>query len=596
MTVVSEANQVLEHAQAQIDQHREKKPKNVVEDIVEHTGAVVAVREKSNDVAETAEEAQSRRDWQSHLTNLLGRHRDMLLVLHQAHLILGDIGHQRQVQEDEDLNYTAADADRAKFLSHAVEIYNKRVDALSANLKRRIEPKKNDLKIQYVGDVDLGLNPDKIAIAKPLAEKNKEKTPKKKYAEVGEDEGVDEIEVDPEERVASILLDLDSLVAKLNELANFILDKRQKVLEGVLNPINKVEASTEAYGEDAELQANLEIYLEAFEASIKDRREVLGIVDVSDDNEKGLSGKRRANANAQAREQMMLANAIEVEKDQTIDTEQDILRRQLKLERRAMRITKKDQPFRKLISELKMWSSRIPKRNVKVFKELQSRLHDIYDKQRDLTRTLNLEKDDFLGTFNSRVLYFKQLQILSDSVAPLDVESQEEADRNITQEIAETERIEVVTSRNVQGGRAKLNYLHHIKNSSEDDANECAICTMSFTNGVITACGHIFCQSCLNRWFQSRPECPHCRTQLSSSSLHKIKVNKTSQGKESKSDETEESNKNSNGQAIEETIKKRLRPPYNIIPSYELDEIEEQKIFTQGHGVKAGCVVNEVLC
>lgn len=587
MTVLSEANQVLENAQEQIHQHRVKKPKDVVEDIVEHTGAVIAFKEKSNDVVETAEEAQSRKDWQSHLSNLLNRHRDMLLVIHQAHLILGDIGHQQQVQEEEDINYTAADADRAKLLSHAIEIYNKRVDALSENIKKRIEPKKDDLKINYVSGVELGLDPNIVATAKPLAEMAKKKTPKK-YAEVGENEGIDEEGVDREERIPSILLNLDTVIAKLNELANFIIDKRQKILEGILNPIDKVEASTEAYGEDAELQANLEIYLEAFESSIKDRREVLGIVDVSDENEKGLVGKRRANANAKAREEMMLANAIEVEKDQVIDTEQDVLRRQLKLERQALRITKKDRPFRKLISELKTESSRIPKHNVKAFKELQSRLHDVYDKQRDLTRTLNLEKDDFLGTFNSRVLYFKQLQILSDSVAPLDVERQEEGDRTILQEIAEADRIEAVASRNVQGGRAKLNYLHHIKNSSEDDASECAICTLPFTNGVITSCGHIFCQSCLNRWFQSRPECPHCRTKLSSSSLHKIKVHKTSQGKE-KSVETESDN--SNVQAIGETIQKRVRPQYNIIPSHEMFEIEEQKIFTQGHGVKVCCVL-----
>ncbi|TIB66412.1 hypothetical protein E3P78_00160 [Wallemia ichthyophaga] len=521
MTVLSEANQVLENAQEQIHQHRVKKPKDVVEDIVEHTGAVIAFKEKSNDVVETAEEAQSRKDWQSHLSNLLNRHRDMLLVIHQAHLILGDIGHQQQVQEEEDINYIAADADRAKLLSHAIEIYNKRVDALSENIKKRIEPKKDDLKINYVSGVELGLDPNIVATAKPLAEMAKKKTPMK-YAEVGENEGIDEEGVDREERIPSILLNLDTVIAKLNELANFIIDKRQKILEGILNPIDKVEASTEAYGEDAELQANLEIYLEAFESSIKDRREVLGIVDVSDENEKGLVGKRRANANAKAREEMMLANAIEVEKDQVIDTEQDVLRRQLKLERQALRITKKDRPFRKLISELKTESSRIPKHNVKAFKELQSRLHDVYDKQRDLTRTLNLEKDDFLGTFNSRVLYFKQLQILSDSVAPLDVERQEEGDRTILQEIAEADRIEVVASRNVQGGRAKLNYLHHIKNSSEDDASECAI-------------------------------------------------------------------------SIGETIQKRVRPQYNIIPSHEMFEIEEQKIFTQGHGVKIDTLCKHIL-
>ncbi|TIA92335.1 hypothetical protein E3P99_00674 [Wallemia hederae] len=593
MTVVSEANAVIENTQKLVNEHREKKPKNVVEDVVEQTGAVMAVMEKSDEMAETPEEAQARRDWTSHLTNLLGRHRDMMLVLHQAHLILGDIGHQQQVQEDEDHYYTAADADRAKFLSHAIEIYNKRVDALTANMKKRIEPKKNALKIDYVSDVELGMDPETVVVAKALAEKKQDKSPKKKYAEVNINEGTSEAIVDPKTRVASILLDLDTLIAKLNELTNFILDKRQKVLEGVLNPIDKVEASTEAYGEDAELQANLEIYLEALEASIKDRREVLGLVDVSDDKEKG--GKRRANANAQAREQMMLANSIEVEKDQAIDTEQDVLRRQLKLERQAMRITKKDPPFRKLVSELKTWSSRIPKRNVKAFKELQSRLHDTYDKQRDLTRTLNQEKDDFLGTFNSRVLYFKQLQILSDSVAPLDVESKEENEKDIPREIADAVRVEAVTSRSLQGARAKLNYLHHIKNSSEEDENECAICTMSFTNGVITACGHISCQACLNRWFQSRQECPQCRTPLSSSSLYKIKVNKTSQNKNKKSEQSTDSKATPSGQVAEDSIEKRVRPLYNVIPSYELDEIEEQQIFTYGHGVKIDTLCKHIL-
>ncbi|TIB79035.1 hypothetical protein E3Q23_00421 [Wallemia mellicola] len=585
---VDEAVTVLASTQAQVDEHRIRKPKNVIEDVVAHTGAVVAIREKSDDIAETAEEAQARRDWQSHLTNLLGRHRDMLLVLHQAHLILGDIGHQQENQEEEDSNYAAADADRAKYLSHAIEIYNKRVDALSANLKRRIEPKKNDLHINYVGNTELGLDPSKVENARPSGEKKKEKP--KKYAEVQEDEGEDEVEVDPEEKVTTTLLDLDILITKLNESTKFILDKRQKVLEGVLKPIDKVEASTEAYGEDAELQANLEIYLEAFESSIKDRREVLGLVDVSDDTGKG--GKRRANANAKAREQLLLENAIEVEQDQHIDTEQDILRRQLQFERQGMRITKKDQSFRKLTSELKTWSTRIPKRNIKAFKALQSNLHDVYDKQRDLTRTLNLEKDDFLGTFNSRVLYFKQLQTLSDSVAPLDVESQEEGGKNIPQEIEESERLEAVSTRGIQSNRAKLNYLYHIRNASDESSNECAICTMSFTNGVITSCGHIFCQSCLNRWCQSRPECPHCRTHLSSSSLHKIKVNKPS---DSKAEAKSEIGDDPGGNIVENTVDKRIRPQYNVISSEEMDDIEEQKIFTGGHGVKIDTLCKHIL-
>lgn len=61
--------------------------------------------------------------------------------------------------------------------------------------------------------------------------------------------------------------------------------------------------------------------------------------------------------------------------------------------------------------------------------------------------------------------------------------------------------------------------------SKSNEPRMCVICQTSFTVGVLTVCGHQFCKECMMLWFKAHHNCPVCKKQLKSSSLHDITIN-----------------------------------------------------------------------
>ena len=49
----------------------------------------------------------------------------------------------------------------------------------------------------------------------------------------------------------------------------------------------------------------------------------------------------------------------------------------------------------------------------------------------------------------------------------------------------------------------------------EDGEEQCSICFDRVGDGFMqTPCGHAFCRGCLERWMETRMECPVCRQSL----------------------------------------------------------------------------------
>lgn len=56
---------------------------------------------------------------------------------------------------------------------------------------------------------------------------------------------------------------------------------------------------------------------------------------------------------------------------------------------------------------------------------------------------------------------------------------------------------------------------------------DCKICFESAQHGKqakITACGHVFCEDCATRWFESQTSCPVCRREINVSANELISV------------------------------------------------------------------------
>ena len=58
--------------------------------------------------------------------------------------------------------------------------------------------------------------------------------------------------------------------------------------------------------------------------------------------------------------------------------------------------------------------------------------------------------------------------------------------------------------------------------SKSSEPRICVICQTTFIAGVLTVCGHQFCQDCMRLWFRAHRNCPVCKTHLTPSNLHDI--------------------------------------------------------------------------
>lgn len=114
--------------------------------------------------------------------------------------------------------------------------------------------------------------------------------------------------------------------------------------------------------------------------------------------------------------------------------------------------------------------------------------------------------------FNERILYFRQLQEISDSVAEVTWLDSTLAG---ALQACRTEQTELEAKINTS--RARQRYLDHLaKNDGMNEEDEtCILCRCDFTRGFITQCAHVFCEGCMKAWLaRHNRTCPVCRTAI----------------------------------------------------------------------------------
>lgn len=119
-------------------------------------------------------------------------------------------------------------------------------------------------------------------------------------------------------------------------------------------------------------------------------------------------------------------------------------------------------------------------------------------------------------------MYYRQLQAISDTVR--DIESADpEAD------IGACLKEEAVLQKDIVRLVAKQRYLEHIavtskRQSPSADNSICLICRSPYEVGLMTDCGHIFCEHCLLAWTKNKTfaKCPSCNSQISKKNLSRV--------------------------------------------------------------------------
>lgn len=120
----------------------------------------------------------------------------------------------------------------------------------------------------------------------------------------------------------------------------------------------------------------------------------------------------------------------------------------------------------------------------KQFTEIQK----ITTEQAKVLVELEKEQDMFRSTMNQRLEFYRQLQHISDTVAPW----REELDSTLDQREFEKQiRTEIATAKELAGLKTKHAYLVNLRHENQKAVNhECIICQDTFEIGVLTTCGH----------------------------------------------------------------------------------------------------------
>ena len=142
----------------------------------------------------------------------------------------------------------------------------------------------------------------------------------------------------------------------------------------------------------------------------------------------------------------------------------------------------------------------------------------------DCTKALGgLEKevDLFRTAQNQRLEFYRQLQELSDNVAPYKDELDQALDMPALEVVMAREEHQATTLAQL---KTKNRFLLHLRDESGSQGSPkiCVICQSEFESGVLTVCGHQYCKECIQHWWTAHRTCPVCKRKLNTADFHNI--------------------------------------------------------------------------
>ncbi|TKA51411.1 hypothetical protein B0A55_12984, partial [Friedmanniomyces simplex] len=134
---------------------------------------------------------------------------------------------------------------------------------------------------------------------------------------------------------------------------------------------------------------------------------------------------------------------------------------------------------------------------------------------------LEKEVDLFRVAQNQRIEFYRQLQELSDAVAPYKEEVDAVLDLPALELVMAKEDLQ---STNLAQLKTKNRFLLNLRDESGNQGSPkiCVICQSSFEDGVLTVCGHQYCKECIHHWWTQHRTCPVCKRRLHTADFHNI--------------------------------------------------------------------------
>ncbi|KAI1663023.1 SNF2 family N-terminal domain-containing protein [Daldinia decipiens] len=335
------------------------------------------------------------------------------------------------------------------------------------------------------------------------------------------------------------------LAGALDDQADLIDEWRETVIQMLIRPLvdeeEEVEITGDEYEDSTKIQDELMVHTLVLRAVIADRRDAMS----------GLENERVKYDTRFAERQARAGEGHAPEKVLALLQQRDEIRQYYQGTSFRGIVTDLRELATKLRHDMGNGSSRarveleIVERNLKLTQEQISA-------QNKAATALERELDIFTSAMNARVEYYKQLQAISDNVAPLDASQFMDLDEpqfEVQEREHEIEEREKTSKKRFTAALPKHRYrkippelrytdsvciifiltrstVVHLREAGQKSEEVCVICQCTFTLGVLTVCGHHFCKECIVAWLEKAHICPVCKMKLSSSNLHDITLKK----------------------------------------------------------------------
>ncbi|KAA6416045.1 MAG: SNF2 family helicase [Lasallia pustulata] len=310
-----------------------------------------------------------------------------------------------------------------------------------------------------------------------------------------------------------ILERLEDLCSALDHQANQLDEFREKTIQLLLQPLVD-EEDTDLQGDEYEAstkqQDDLYVYVEVLRAMVADRHDVLT----------GQSNMLVEHEMRFAQRQAMEGAGHSPELFKSLMT----IRNNLKPSQHLGSMRGIIAELRALKAILRVQGEKASSRAVveiaMVDRTLEALHRDATEQGRAVTG-LEREIELFKDAMNARLGFYRQLQQISDTVAPYEEDLNEEArDRALSTMKGNESKLEA----RIATLKAKGRYLDNLRDEStaHETQRMCIICQQPFEVGALTSCGHSYCKECLRLWWSAHRSCPTCKKHLSRNDFHQI--------------------------------------------------------------------------